>query len=63
MDVELNRAVMAVITREQRKTAGGAPIFHVESDEEMTRVAGNLARILDGIVHDLENGVWIVVRH
>jgi len=42
---------------------GGAPVFPAESEEEREKVARLLAKILRGVVHDLENGVYIVVQH
>jgi hypothetical protein len=42
---------------------GGVPIFIVENKEEQERLALLLSRILKGMVHDLENGIYIIIRH
>lgn len=58
--------VLAVVVLENRRhkvEAGGAPVFVAESAEEQNRVALALSRILDGMAHDLENGVYIIIRH
>ncbi len=43
--------------------SGGAPVFVVRDRAEQDRIATYLARITGGIVHDLENGVYILVKH
>ncbi len=42
---------------------GGAPVFVARDKEEQDRIATYLARITAGVVHDLENGVYILVKH
>ncbi len=42
---------------------GGAPIFVASSPEEREKVSTYLSRILNAQVHDLENGIYIIVRH
>ncbi|MDH7576305.1 MAG: hypothetical protein QHH75_00505 [Bacillota bacterium] len=63
MGTELIGAVLAVITLDPGLVTGGAPIFIAHSREEQERMALVLSRILKGMVHDLENGVLIIVKH
>ncbi len=63
MGTELIGAVLAVITLDPELVAGGAPIFIACSREEQIKIALVLSRILKGMVHDLENGVLIIVKH
>lgn len=61
--VELAKVIIAVVTLERGAVAGGAPIFYARDRGEQERVARAIARITQGMVHDLENGSYIVVRH
>lgn len=64
LNVSLKEAILAVVTRNPAKVGGGGcPIFLAQDQEEMEKTALLLARILGGIVHDLENDVFIIVRH
>ncbi|MFY9114727.1 MAG: hypothetical protein WAO23_05755 [Dethiobacteria bacterium] len=64
METALTKYILAVITIDPSLVAGGgAPIFYVSDVEEQEKVATYLARITEGVVHDLENGVYIVVKH
>ncbi|MEJ6950596.1 capping complex subunit for YIEGIA [Natronospora cellulosivora (SeqCode)] len=57
--------ILAVITTKENefKVGGGAPIFYVKDDEEQEDISMILARLTMGMVHDLGNGVKIVIRH
>ena len=56
--------ILAVITTDlTRVSGGGAPIFRVESQDELERVSLYLSRILEGAIHDLENGVYVIIGH
>jgi len=56
--------ILAVITTDRNKVmTGGAPIFLADNAEEQQKISLYLAKILKGMVHDMENGVYIIVRH
>lgn len=57
------KRILAVVTTEPTKVGGGAPIFYASNTEEMTQVALLIAKVLGAAVHDLQNGVLVVVRH
>ncbi len=65
MDININNEILAVVTLKENavKVAGGAPIFLVEDEKELKEITMLLARITLGMVHDLKNGVYILVRH
>lgn len=64
MDASLKEAILAIITWDPAKVSGGGcPIFLVRDQKEMEKTSLLLARILGGMVHDLENDVFIIVRH
>ena len=55
--------ILAVVTLKMDQVSGGAPIFSARDEEEQGKTAMYLGKILDAMVHDLENGTYIVVRH
>ncbi len=56
--------IVAVVTADKEKVmSGGAPIFLVSGAEEREKVSSYLSHILNAQIHDLENGVYILVRH
>jgi len=56
--------VVYIIADDRNKVvAGGAPILIAPEPRERERLALYLSRILNAMVHDLENGVLILVRH
>jgi hypothetical protein len=59
----LSDYILAVVTGDAQSAAGGAPIFVVPDSGERLRVAMLIAKILTAMVHDLENGTYLVVRH
>ncbi|NLA58591.1 MAG: hypothetical protein GX855_06795 [Firmicutes bacterium] len=63
MKVTSTGSIIAVIAEDPTAVGGGAPIFYVSSSEERERLAQYLSRITQGMVHDLSNGVYIIVRH
>lgn len=64
MDIGLRESILAIITCNPAKVSGGGcPVFLAQDQEEMEKTSLLLARILGGMVHDLENDVFIIVRH
>lgn len=61
--MNIEKAVLAVITTDQKKISGGAPIFICDSNDEMDKVAANLEAILDGISHALSDKLYVIVKH
>jgi len=62
MEVTVQKAVLAIITDDPKK-ASGAPTFVVPDEPKRQHVARVLSRILQGQVHDLGDGMLIVVKH
>lgn len=62
-ETALTHCILAVVCLETEKVYGACPIFMAASQEEQQKTSLLLARILGGIVHDLENGVYIIVKH
>lgn len=61
--MEMEKYILAVITTNSTKIAGGAPIFTCDTKAEMEFVAANLEAILDGIAHGLGEELYIIVKH
>ncbi|NLV21408.1 MAG: hypothetical protein GXY49_05425 [Syntrophomonadaceae bacterium] len=62
-ETALTHCILAAVCLEPEKVCGACPIFIAASQEEQQKTSLLLARILGGIVHDLENGVFIIVKH
>ncbi|WP_028309544.1 capping complex subunit for YIEGIA [Desulfitibacter alkalitolerans] len=41
---------------------GGAPVFLARDEEELERLSLLMSRIFKAMVHDLENGVYLLYR-
>lgn len=63
MDEMASGSILAVVALNKEQVSGGAPIFFARDKAEQERTAGYLAKIFDAMVHDLENGCFILVRH
>lgn len=63
MEVQLNDVIIAVVALDRSKVGGQAPVFYADTPQERERLALFLSRITGGIVHDLENGTYIIVKH
>ena len=64
MDKGFKGGILAIVTVDKDKvTGGGCPVFLAVDQKEQEKLGLFLARILDGIVHDLENGVYFICRH
>jgi hypothetical protein len=63
MDIGIKHDIVAAITMDVHQVGGGVPIFYVKDKEELIKVATYIAKATLGMVHDLDNGTYIVVRH
>lgn len=64
MDNSISNYILAIVTTDPRKILpGSCPVFLTDNQEEQERTSLLLARILGGIVHDLENGIYFICRH
>jgi hypothetical protein len=61
--MQIEKAILAVITTNKQKIDGGAPIFICDDKADMDQVASNLEAITDGISHSLGDEMYIIVKH
>ncbi|MGI6097397.1 MAG: capping complex subunit for YIEGIA [Dethiobacteria bacterium] len=59
----MRKEILAAITINPELVGGGIPIFIAQDRAEQDKIATYLARITEGVVHDLENGVYVLARH
>lgn len=57
-------AILAVITTDKQKLAGGGvPVFVVDDQERLHEVSASLSNILDASAHEIHSDVMIIVKH
>lgn len=59
----IEKYILAAITNRKDSIMSGLPVFYTKSEEELHTVANLLEAILDGIAHQLMDGVYIIVKH
>ncbi|MGE4282640.1 MAG: hypothetical protein AB7G87_02870 [Clostridia bacterium] len=64
MGIEIQKNIVAIVTHRKDKVQSGfAPVFYSESENESEKLALYLSKVVQGMVHNLENGVYVVVKH
>lgn len=64
MGVEIVNNIVAIVTMNREKVESGfAPVFYSENEDESEKIALILAKVTMGMVHNLENGVYVIVKH
>ena len=63
-DITIKEGILAIITISRDLVGGGgAPIFYAADQDEQSKISLYLAKILNGMVHDLGNGVYVIIKH
>ncbi|MFC7442145.1 capping complex subunit for YIEGIA [Laceyella putida] len=55
--------ILAVVTTNHEKVAGGAPIFVADTPEELEKKSFLLEKIMDAMVHEIDAETKIIVKH
>ena len=64
MGTTIQNYILAIVTLHPDKIkGGGAPVFIVDTEEQLQRTAFLIEKIMVAMAHDLENGTLILVRH
>ena len=53
----------AAVTYNADNVNGAIPIFITSNEKEAEKVAERLGKILQSVVHNLGNGIYIIVKH
>jgi len=62
LEITIQKFILCAVAKEPGKVSG-VPLFVAEDEESRQKKALYLSRILQGAVHDLGDGVLIVVKH
>lgn len=64
-EISATNQIIAIITENENKdkVSGGVPIFFTANEKETEEVSALLARATLGMVHDLGNGINIIIKH
>ena len=63
MQIAVQDTILAVVTTQAEAVSANVPVFLVENVQEQEKISLLLSRILNAMAHDLENGVFIIVKH
>ncbi|NLN19752.1 MAG: hypothetical protein GX162_10850 [Firmicutes bacterium] len=64
MEIDVKRSIMAVVTMHgDRVCGGGAPVFLAKDEQELESMAAAIARVMAGMVHEVGEGILIIVKH
>lgn len=59
-----NDDIVAIVTlHPDTVQGGGAPVFVAKDEERLKRMALLLSKMTRGMIHDLEDGTYVIVRH
>lgn len=59
----MREELIAVVTVDDTYVKGDIPIFFAKTEEDQAKIAQTLAKVMKAMVHDLGNGVYIIVKH
>jgi len=64
MDIGIKEYIIAIVTTNPEKvSSGGVPVFYAENEEEKEKIALYISKTTMGMIHDIDNGCYIIVRH
>ncbi|MEW9122323.1 MAG: hypothetical protein AB2421_06370 [Thermotaleaceae bacterium] len=64
MDFAITNNIVAIITQDSSKVASAtAPVFITDTEQQQEKVAFLLSKVTMGMVHDLGNGCFVIVKH
>lgn len=65
MEIGLKEFIVAVVTINRDMVSPGSmtPVFYAENEEHLDTLSSGIAKTLDGVVHDIGMGTYIIVKH
>ena len=64
--MDINNYILAIVTTNEDKDKianGSTPVFYSDEQEELEYIAQLISRLTMSMVHDLGNGVYILIKH
>ena len=63
MNIGITDAVLAIVTMDKNMKSASHPVFYVENQEELENRSLIISKTMGGMVHDVLNGTFIIVKH
>lgn len=64
MNVGVNDYTLGIITTDKNmKNIGGCPLFYANDEQDLQKKAMLMAKSVGGMVHELDKGILIIVKH
>lgn len=64
LDVGFKENILAIVAIDKDVVSSGTvPTFYAKDEEDRERISLLLSKVMMGMVHDLENGTYVIVRH
>ncbi len=64
MDVGIKNSILAIVTtNKDRVSSSTVPVFFVDDSEQQEYMSLLISKITMGMVHDLGDGVYVIVKH
>jgi ribosomal protein L34E len=63
LSTTIQKFILAAVTTSPEKVPSGTTVFHCKTEEELQKICANLEAILDGIAHELDDGLFVIVKH
>lgn len=65
MNTAVNNFILAIVVRKDKvkHVSGSTMIYIADDDDELEEVSGLISRITTGMVHQLSEGIRIIVKH
>ena len=64
MDVGIKDSILAIVTtNKDRVSSSTVPVFFVDDSEQQEYMSLLISKITMGMVHDLGDGVYVIVKH
>lgn len=64
MDVGIKDSILAIVTTEKDSVSSTTvPVFYVNNEEKKEHLSLLIAKVTMGMVHDLGEGVYVIVKH
>lgn len=63
MDIGLNDYIIAIVTTDKDMKSNTVPIFYAKDREDLEKRSLMISKCVTGMVHDVLNDTFIIVKH